>query len=214
VDKRGLHSDSYKALLFDFDGTLLDSFSAHFDVFQIMFARFGIRIEKQQFLDFYSPNWYKTYEGMGLPQKDWKAADKIWLQEVEHQEPPLYPGVSETLRELNQICAIGLVTSGSKNRVLKDLERTGITSIFKVIVTGDDIQRPKPSPDGLDLALQKLDIQTDETAYIGDANADYEMSMAAGVDFIGVRSAYDRFITDGLFTCMESVTELPELLGI
>jgi len=51
VKKQNLNPNKYKALLFDFDGTLLDSFSAHFDVFQIMFARFGIQIEKQQFLD-------------------------------------------------------------------------------------------------------------------------------------------------------------------
>jgi HAD superfamily hydrolase (TIGR01509 family) len=214
VNKEFFATDRYKALLFDFDGTLLDSFSAHLDVFRIMFARFGITIEKQQFLDSYSPNWYKTYEGMGLPQKDWKAADRIWLQEVEHQEPHLFPGVSDTLRRLNENCDIGLVTSGSKTRVVKDLERTGITSLFKVIVTGDDIQLPKPSPDGLEVALQKLDIQPEETAYIGDANADYEMSLAGGVNFIGVRSDYDRFKNSNQFICMESVNELPELLRI
>ncbi len=214
MNTQHLATGRYKALLFDFDGTLLDSFSAHFDVFQIMFARFGITIEKQQFLDSYSPNWYKTYEGMGLPQKDWKTADRIWLEEVEHQEPNLFPGVTDTLRRLNQNCEIGLVTSGSKTRVVKDLERTGITSLFKVIVTGDDIQLPKPSPDGLEVALQRLDIQPEETAYVGDANADYEMSLAGGVNFIGVRSAYDSFKNSDAFICMESINELPELLGI
>jgi len=214
VNTESFNTDRYKALLFDFDGTLLDSFSAHLDVFRIMFARFGITIEKQQFLNSYSPNWYKTYEGMGLPKKDWEAADQIWLQEVEHQEPQLYPGVSDTLRRLNEYCDIGLVTSGSKTRVVKDLERTGIISLFKVIVTGDDIQFPKPSPDGLEKALQTLDVQPEEAAYIGDANADYEMSRAGGVNFIGVRSAYDRFKHSDAFICMASINELPELLGI
>ncbi len=214
MKKPNLNADKLKALVYDFDGTLLDSFAAHYEVFRIMFARFSIQIERQQFLDSYSPNWYKIYEAMGLPQTDWKAADQIWLEEVDNQEPRLFPGVPDTLRKLNESRAIGLVTSGSKRRVLQDLDRTGIASLFEVIVTGDDIQRPKPFPDGLEAALHKMDIQPGETAYIGDANADYEMSMAAGVNFIGVRSSYDSFKYNASFICLESVIELPELLGI
>ena len=214
VKKTNWNSNNLKALVFDFDGTLLDSFAAHYDVFEIMFARFNITMDRQRFLDSYSPNWYKTYEGMGLPQKDWKAADQIWLKEVENQEPNLFAGVPDTLRKLNESRAIGLVTSGSKNRVVKDLERTGIGSLFKVIVTGDDIKRPKPSPEGLDVAIRQLNVQPEETAYIGDANADYEMSLASGVHFIGVRSAYDSFKNSNSFVCLESVNELPELIGL
>lgn len=57
----------FKAVLFDLDGTLLDSFSVHLEVYEIMFARFGIQITKESFLRAYSPNWYETYEVMGLP---------------------------------------------------------------------------------------------------------------------------------------------------
>ena len=214
MNKHNLEAGKLKALVFDFDGTLLDSFAAHYDVFRVMFARFNIQIDRQRFLDSYSPNWYKTYEAMGLPQPDWEAADQVWLEEVEHQEPNLFPGVPGTLKKVNANCAIGLVTSGSKRRVKKDLDRTGIASLFKVIVTGDDTQRPKPFPDGLETALRKLNVKPEETAYIGDANADYEMSVAAGVNFIGVRSAYDSFKYNASLVCLESVTELPELLGI
>ena len=60
--------DRVKAVIFDLDGTLLDSFSVHYQVYEIMFAAFGIRIEKQKFLNSYSPNWYEIYKAMGLPQ--------------------------------------------------------------------------------------------------------------------------------------------------
>ena len=214
VKNSKFNADKLKALVFDLDGTLLDSFAAHYDVFQITFARFNIQMDRQRFLDSYSPNWYKTYEGMGLPQKEWKAADRIWLEQVEHQEPNLFSGVYETLRKLNESRTLGLVTSGSKRRVVQDLDRTGIGSLFKVVVTGDDIKQPKPSPDGLEAALHKLDIQPEECVYIGDANADYEMALAAGAIFIGVRSAYDSFKNSTAFTCLETVNELPGLLSL
>ena len=214
VTKTEFSSQRFKALLFDFDGTLLDSFPVHFDVFKTMFARFGIRIDKQRFLDSYSPNWYKTYEAMGLPQNDWKWADQIWLDEVAHRQPYLFTGVRDALVQLKQRYVLGLVTSGSKSRVERDLDKTGIKPYFKAVVTGDDTRRPKPDPDGLEAALGMLALRPDEAAYVGDANADHEMARSAGVPFIGVRSAYDRFAGDGEFACLNSVTELPGLLGI
>ena len=64
-------------LLFDLDGTLLDSFSIHLEIFKTTFAKFGIQLTKENFLSNYSPNWYKTYETLGLKKKDWVAADAL-----------------------------------------------------------------------------------------------------------------------------------------
>ena len=63
-----LMTNKFTALLFDLDGTLLDSFSIHFEVYEKMFAHFGIQINKEKFLNTYSPNWYQTYEAVGLPK--------------------------------------------------------------------------------------------------------------------------------------------------
>ena len=204
---------TYKALLFDFDGTLLDSFSVHFDVFKVVFAHFGIEIDKQHFIDTYSPNWYKSYEAMGLPEKDWKSADKFWIETAEKRRTSLFPGVPETLTKLCDSHVIGLVTSGTKSRVVKDLERTGIGPFFKTVVTGDDILKPKPFPEGLEMAISHLGLQHEEAAYIGDAYADYEMAQAAGVDFIGVKSAYGGLDSDGSYCYVSSIAELPYLFS-
>jgi len=204
---------TFKALLFDFDGTLLDSFSVHFEVFKVVFARFGIEIDKEHFINTYSPNWYKSYEAMGLPEKDWKSADKFWVETAEKRRTNLFPGVPETLTKLCDSHVIGLVTSGTKSRVVKDLERTGIGAIFKTVVTGDDIQKPKPFPEGLEKALSDLGLQPHQAVYIGDAYADYEMAQAAGVDFIGVKSAYGGLDSDDSYRYVASVVELPYLFS-
>ena len=70
-------------LLFDLDGTLLDSFAVHLEVFKATFAQFDIHLTEEIFLSSYSPNWYKTYEAIGLGKEDWAAADAFWLKEAE-----------------------------------------------------------------------------------------------------------------------------------
>ncbi len=210
----GLEGKAFKGVLFDLDGTLLDSFSVHYEAYEIMFARFGIQITKEHFLSTYSPNWYETYRAMGLPKHCWDAADSCWVQEAEKRNPELLPGVHETLIRLRRHYTLGLVTSGSKSRVLKDIERTGIGSFFATIVTGNDIRAPKPAPEGLELALRRLGMAAHEAVYIGDACADYEMAKAAGVRFLGVSSSFANLDSNHPNYEVRSITDLPELLSL
>ena len=208
----GLGRKEFKGVLFDLDGTLLDSFSVHYEVYEVMFARFGIHITKEGFLGTYSPNWYETYRAMGLPEEHWGAANSCWVEEAEKRNPELLPGVYETLARLHEDFTLGLVTSGSKSRVLKDVERTGVRAFFQIIVTGDDIHSPKPAPEGLELALGSLGMGTDEVVYVGDALADYEMAKACGVYFLGVGSSFANLKSNHADYKLHSITDLPELL--
>ena len=201
-------------LLFDLDGTLLDSFSVHLEVFKTTFAKFGIQLSEEDFLSNYSPNWYKTYEALGLRKEDWAEADALWLKEVENKKALVFPGVRESLSTLNKYYTLGLVTSGSKVRVERDLKATGINHFFKSVVTGDDIKTPKPSPEGLELALQNLIKQADEAVYIGDSSADFEMAQDAGINFIGVRSEFDSINPAYPDYLIQSINELLGLMGI
>jgi HAD superfamily hydrolase (TIGR01549 family) len=198
-------------LLFDLDGTLLDSFPAHFTAYRLMFARFKIDITEESFLSSYSPNWYHTYQHMGLPEESWSEANSYWIEEAEKQPPELFPGTRETLTRLRDFYRLGIVTSGTKSRVIRDLERTGIESFFEVLITGDDIKHPKPAPEGLHLALDKLGLQADESAYIGDAHADYEMALAAGVYFVGIPSAFANLKPDHPCFKVHGITDLVDV---
>ena len=205
--------NNLKTVLFDLDGTLLDSFSVHLEVFKTTFANFGIQLSEEDFLSSYSPNWYKTYEALGLRKEDWPSADELWLKEVEDKTALLFPGVIESLLTLSKYYSLGLVTSGSKVRVERDLKATGIHHFFKTVVTGDDIKTPKPSPEGLQLALSKVESKADEAIYVGDSTADYEMAKAAGVYFIGVNSEFESLITNHPDYVVNSIADLPRLLS-
>jgi len=201
-------------LLFDLDGTLLDSFSVHLEIFKTTFAQFGIQLSEEEFLKTYSPNWYETYEAFGLKKEDWEAADSFWLKEAEKISARLFPGVKEILLKLDKYFTLGLVTSGSKSRVERDVKATGIINFFKTVVTGDDVKVPKPSPEGLEIALRNLDKQADEAIYIGDSSADYEMAKAAGVYFIGVSSEFNSLNANHPDYRIHLLNDLPKLMGV
>lgn len=185
-----------KAVLFDLDGTLLDSFHLHYSAYEVMFGHFGIEMSRELFLSTYSPNWYRTYEAFGLDQEHWENANVLWLEAAAGHAPELFPGVTDMLRDLVADYTLGIVTSGSKARVLRDLDRLRIAEHFSVVVTGDDIVEPKPAPEALELALDRLSIRPSETIYVGDAYADFEMSRAAGVPFVGVASEFANLTQD------------------
>ncbi|HYJ91819.1 MAG TPA: HAD family hydrolase [Pyrinomonadaceae bacterium] len=202
-----------KAVLFDLDGTLLDSFGLHYAAYEVMFAQFGIAMRRDLFLSSYSPNWYRTYEAFGLPREHWPSANDLWLKAAENHAASLFPDVIDVLSELSSDYELGIVTSGSKLRVLRDMDRLDIHQYFSTLVTGDDIVEPKPAPQGLQMALEHLSILPSEALYVGDAHADFEMSRAAGVPFIGVPSEFANLSHDHLEYEIHSIAMLPDVIG-
>lgn len=204
-------SDPVRGVLFDFDGTLLDSFPIHFKAYRTTFARFGIRITEADFRNCYSPDWNRVYEAMGLPRKEWELASEYWLQEAAKEAPPLFQGVQQMLTDFQRWYAIGLVTSGSRDRIHKDLQRTGVQDCFQVVITGDDVRTPKPSPEGLQTALAKLGLPPHAVVYVGDTDADYAMAKAAHVKFIGVSSKFSPSRSALNYPRLKSILEMREV---
>lgn len=214
MTERRIVIDNIRAVLFDFDGTLLDSFPGHFRAYQVMFAHFGIPVTQESFFAVYSPNWLETYRRVGLPRERWDEADRVWMAEALRHAPPLFSGAVDVLAQLARRWPLGLVTSGSKTRVLGDLERTGLAGRFAVVVTGGDVQRPKPDPQGLELALAEMGVAPGEAVYVGDALADFEMASAAGVPFIGIPSQFASLTPQANCPQVSAISGLPGLLGI
>lgn len=202
-----------KAVLFDLDGTLLDSFGLHYAAYEVMFAEFGIEMKKELFLRSYSPNWYRTYQAFGLAEEHWPSANDLWLRAAENHVAELFPDVIDVLDQLSAEFELGIVTSGSKSRVLRDMDRLEIHRYFSILVTGDDITEPKPAPQGLQMAMEYLSISPVEAVYVGDAHADFEMSRAAGVLFIGVPSEFANLTHDHPEYDVHTIKALPDVIG-
>ena len=184
-------NNSVTTILFDWDGTLVDSAHLGLQAFQETFAELGEPFPIDVYESTYSPNWYATYEGLGLPRDKWHRADELWLLHYGDQLAELIEGVGETLLHFQEAgYKLGIVSSGSNARVCREIESCRLTNVFSVVICNDHVINKKPHPEGLEKALQSIASLSEETAYVGDAPEDIQMGKAANVLTVGVRSSY------------------------
>lgn len=171
-----------RAVLFDLDGTLLDSLRAHHGVYRQVFAALGVPLDDASYARHYSPNWYLFYERMGVPAARWPEADRLWLQYYAQEAPPPRAGAQDILTAVRESSlGLGLVTSGDRSRVERDIRRAGWESAFDVVVCGGDLPQRKPHPEPLLHALEALRVPAYAALYVGDTIEDVTMGQAAGV---------------------------------
>jgi HAD superfamily hydrolase (TIGR01549 family) len=176
-----------RAVLFDWDGTLVDSAEKTFACYVKVFAAYGIAFDHAAFERTYSPDWYRTYEEVGLPREHWPEADARWLSCYATAPSLLLPGARETLKRLADAGLVqGLVSSGDGSRVRREIEEFGIARFFGVVVCGGETACRKPDPEPLLLALGRLGLAAGATAYVGDSPEDVAMAKAAGVVSVGI----------------------------
>lgn len=177
---------SARAVLFDWDGTLLDSYAADARAYLSMFRTLGVSWTSRDIDHHYSPNWYRVYRAAKIPRIHWERADRLWGIAYEKENPKLLPGARSVLRLLNKHFLLGLVTSGNRSRVRRQLRAFGFVDYFSACVCSEDAPRKKPHPAPLELALKRLRADPTECVYIGDTAEDIEMARRAGVRPIGV----------------------------
>jgi len=203
-------------LLFDWDGTLVDSAQLGLTAFERSFAALGLAFDHEIYREAYSPNWTSVYQAMGLPQDKWDRADELWTQHYGEQSAQLVDGAKQAISELQQHgYRLGIVSSGNGIRVVREIAAVGLDGVFEVIVCHEQMENRKPHPEGLETALRLMNRTREESCYIGDAPEDIEMGQRAGLLTVGVRSAYPtnwKLKSAGPDIYVESLIELSELL--
>lgn len=185
--------NNYNTYIFDFDYTLADSSRG------IVYC-FNQVLEKHGFNDI-SDEMIKRTIGMTL-QNSFKVltgendSDKISIYVKEYVKTAdgcmtdntvLFPETAEVLETLKENgVKLGIVSTKYRYRIKEVLDREFEGELIDVIVGGEDVTTHKPSPEGLLLAIEKLNSKPDNCLYIGDSTIDAETAQVAGVDFYGV----------------------------
>ena len=175
-----------QGVLFDWDGTLLNSYRADSSAYLAMFRAMGIPWGLDELAQHYSPNWYHVYRAAGLPHARWDEADRLWRLQYARHRPRLLRGVRQMLNRLRGHHQLGLVTSGDRDRVLLQLRTFGLTRLFAARVCSGDTLRRKPHPAPLRLALRQMCLEPSACVYVGDSPEDLEMARRAKVWAIAV----------------------------
>jgi len=175
-----------EGVLFDWDGTLLNSYRADSAAYLAMFREMGIPWGLEELARHYSPDWYHVYRAAGLPRARWDDADRVWRKQYARYRPQLLSGVRPVLEHLRQRHQLGLVTSGDRDRVLLQLRAFRLTRLFEARVCSGDTVRRKPHPEPLKLALQQMHLEPRSCVYVGDSPEDLEMARRAKVRAIAV----------------------------
>jgi HAD superfamily hydrolase (TIGR01549 family) len=204
-----------QGVLFDWDGTLIDSYSADSSAYLAMFREMGIPWGLEELARHYSPNWYRVYRAAKLPRARWDDADRAWRKQYRKHSPQLIAGARQVLARLGRAHYLGLVTSGDRDRVMRQLRAFRLTRLFGARVCSGDTPEKKPHPAPLRLALEQLRLEPSACVYVGDSPEDLQMAKRAGVRAIAVlgpfptekrlRAARPEFL-------LESIRELPDAL--
>lgn len=206
---------SARAVLFDWDGTLLNSYAADVRAYLSMFRALEIKWTEREVNLHYSPNWYRVYRAALLPRSKWTQANRLWARAYKLERPPLLPAARRVLRTLAPEFDLGIVTSGNRARVRRQLRGFGLRDYFSVCVCSEDAAKKKPHPAPLRLALKRLRLPPEQCVYVGDTAEDIEMARRAGVRAIGVLGPFPtaaRIRAAKPEILLDSIRELPRHL--
>jgi len=204
-----------RSVLLDWDGTLLDSFHADSAAYLEMFQNLGIDWGMGELVTHYSPNWHRVYRAAKLPRSRWEEADRQWRRAYRRHQPGLLPGARQVLKQLHRKYKLGLVTSGSRGRVRRQLQRLRLARFFRACVCSEDAQHRKPHPAPLLRAVSRLRLSAEACVYVGDTAEDVEMARRAGLRVVGVLGPFPtarRLRQARPDALLRSIRELPRLL--
>lgn len=185
----------YKAIIFDLDGTLINSLPYHFLAFKDLLLEHGIRI---------SDNHLKVL--MGLPTEDILKElkkkygfihDILDLREERRfhyfkflgLRDIAFPGVKKLLSDLRLNYKLAIAT-GSSPIVFSHSTKKDFQSLFDTVITISDVVKGKPHPEQLLLAAKKMKVKPSDCLMIGDSTYDALAAKRAKMDFVGITSGY------------------------
>lgn len=175
----------YKHIIFDIDGTMLDSAYADLTALQ------------RVILDLQNRNYpiSDLHFALGIPGEvalkqlginEVSMANQLWNSYMKELSDTmkLFDGIKELLLELkNRGFKLGIITSKNKKEFHNDFTPFGIDTYFDTVITVEDSITPKPSAEPMLAYLNKTGVKPHEVIYIGDTVYDKECAAHAGVDF-------------------------------
>ena len=190
---------SKKAVLWDMDGVISDSYSFHLAAWQETFAKRGIELAKEDFTRLFGTRndfIISSIMGSKIPQTD----VRIMVQEKEEAfrrkaagRIKAFPGVVRLLTTLKKgNFGLGLVSSAPRENIDLALSELSLAGIFNCIVFGQEVSESKPSPEICLLAAKRLQVTPNDCVVIEDSPLGVTAAKTAGMKCLAVTNTHRR----------------------
>ncbi len=173
-------------VLFDLDGTLIDSIRLIIDSYHHTLATHGLppRSDDEWLAGIGTPLTVQFSQWAKNPERMVELVATYREYNLAHHDSRVsaYPGVVEVIHLLKKReLRLGVVTSKNVAGARRGLRLIGIEETMEVVVGADDVQNPKPHPEPIHLAMDRLGVTAESTIYVGDSLHDMHSGRAAGV---------------------------------
>jgi 2-phosphoglycolate phosphatase len=186
---------SFAAVIFDFDGTLADSYDAIAASVNHVRGRHGMppmTVDEVKRFVGRGPDYLLTHTVPGGDLAADLACYRGHHPSVLIEGTRLLPGAAEVIHTLHHGGKrLGLCSNKPRLFSQKLLDHFGIADCFSVVLGVEDVARPKPAPDMLLAAVRRLGLPTNQLLYVGDMTVDIETARAAGVAVWAVPTGSD-----------------------
>jgi phosphoglycolate phosphatase len=187
-----LNNNHIRAVIFDLDGTLVDSYQAIYLGFQYAYIQMGLTPLS------YDEVKYRVGHSLQDMFRELLGAEKTQLavtlfrqkyQEVYKTQTHLLPGAQETLASLHNRGIKLSVATNKLGRFSRDIiEHLELSRMFSAVIGEGDGARNKPNPEMLYLAMEKMNAPKENTIMVGDSDIDIQAALNAGIRVYAVPS--------------------------
>ena len=182
-------SNKFDTILFDLDGTILDSKELIFSSFVYTFEKFrpDYQLTDEELESFFGPTLQQSFSRYSTDQAEIDEMIKTYREyNVSHHDEivkPIY-GAKALIKTLHQKgYKLGVVSSKKTDLVKRGLEVIGVKDYMDVILGFDEVKNPKPAPDGILKAIETL--ESKNALYVGDTPSDIAAGKAANIKTCG-----------------------------
>lgn len=185
-------SSTVRALIFDFDGTIVDSMPIHFLSWREAFSSLGAVFDEKFFYENAGVSLvgvvetYNRHNGTALsPQEVVARKDAAHLKYLPHT--PIIPQVVDVIKANHGILPMAIATGNSRNLTEPLISSLGLQRYFNAIVYGEDVENPKPHPDCFLKAASMLEVEPSWCEVFEDGDAGIEGAKRAGMKATDIR---------------------------
>lgn len=180
---------NFEGIIFDIDGTLTSTNELIFATFRHVTEKYlDKKVSDEEIISLFGPTEDVILKEFMNEKYDDARKDYMDFYEAKHHlMADVYPGIIDVIKFIKtKNIPLSIYTGKGRDSSIITLKKIGIIDLFDMIVTGDDVEIHKPSPEGINVFVEKFSLDRDKVLMIGDAPADVIAARSAGVKIASV----------------------------